>query len=93
MRPFMEKKRTEPLRGAENHSGRSETDLLPRRLIHLIHSGRVFHCVFPTATGFALGPRLLALRVDGYDFLFLEGGSEQGWAWRDMPQMAASLKD
>lgn len=62
-------------------------------LVQLIHSGRVFHCVFPTPTGFALGPRLLALRTDGGTAVVLEGGSEQGWAWRDMPRLAPSPKD
>ena len=61
-------------------------------LIPLIHSGHIIHCVFPTATGFALGPRLLAEHADGADVLVLEGDLEQEWGWGDMPQMAAALK-
>ncbi len=69
------------------------TRIVASSLVQLIHSGRVFYCVFPTATGFALGPRLLAVRADGGNVLVLEGGLKQEWAWEAMPQMAPSLKD
>ena len=60
-------------------------------LIQLLQSGRVVHCIFPTATGFALGPRLLPQRANGFDILVLEGGLEQVWDWRHLPQMTGSL--
>ncbi len=69
------------------------TRIVASALVSLIQAGRVFHCVFPTATGFALGPRLLAVRSNGDDVLVLDGRSAQEWVWGNMAQMAASLKD